>query len=393
MNTNQTRQAIKRAKNELGAAYPERSDFIEAIFLALLTKEHVFVLGPPGTAKSALASTVGRRVLQGVEYFEVLLNSYTSDQSVLGPVNIKSLRDEGVLRRNIKGYLPTAHIAMLDEIGRLPPGAGAPLLSILNERKVHEVHGDQSWIDAPLWTAICASNSALTPEEIQALYDRLLLRVVVQPIQDPDTLEGLLMSGGEGGPLTQIDIADFEAAQAAVQEVELTSEMAGVVVAFKEELAKHGITASDRRWVKSIAVLKANAWLEGRTEVSSEDMPCLAHVMWSTEDQRALVRTASRSAVHPLMRELVELEDSLNKALLEHGKSSKANDANTSSAARGTKFGETISKIGASLSAAEQLLNKFVAAGHDPTSVNNLIDTIKQKQGELISAFTQDGAR
>ena len=122
-------------------------------------------------------------------------------------------------------------------------------------------------------------------------------------------------------------------------------------------------------------------------------MPCLAHVMWSTEDQRSLVRTTARSAVHPLARELVELEDSLNKALLEHSKANKAGSANMSSTDRGQKFGETISKIGASLSAAEQLSKKFTAAGHNPTAVNRLIDTIKQNQQELINAFTREGAR
>jgi hypothetical protein len=54
----------------------ERETTIEAALLALLTREHLLLLGPPGTAKSLLVRSVCERI-QGASYFERLLTHVT----------------------------------------------------------------------------------------------------------------------------------------------------------------------------------------------------------------------------------------------------------------------------------------------------------------------------
>ena len=49
--------------NELGRTFVEREELLAQVALALLSREHVLMTGPPGTAKSGVASAVLRRVV------------------------------------------------------------------------------------------------------------------------------------------------------------------------------------------------------------------------------------------------------------------------------------------------------------------------------------------
>jgi MoxR-like ATPase len=52
-------QAIER---ELTASLIERDEVIRASLAALLARQHLVVLGPPGTGKSALVTELARRI-------------------------------------------------------------------------------------------------------------------------------------------------------------------------------------------------------------------------------------------------------------------------------------------------------------------------------------------
>jgi hypothetical protein len=63
---------IVALRDELAATLLERETAIETALLALLTGEHLLLLGPPGTAKSMLVRAICERIL-GASYFERLL--------------------------------------------------------------------------------------------------------------------------------------------------------------------------------------------------------------------------------------------------------------------------------------------------------------------------------
>ena len=46
---------IAQLRAELNTRFPERKDVIDGCLCAILAGEHVLLLGPPGTAKSALS--------------------------------------------------------------------------------------------------------------------------------------------------------------------------------------------------------------------------------------------------------------------------------------------------------------------------------------------------
>ncbi|HEV3194348.1 MAG TPA: AAA family ATPase, partial [Polyangiaceae bacterium] len=88
----------------------------EAIRLLLVTAmagEHAVLIGPPGTAKSALIRTFAR--LLQARYFEYLLTRFTEPNEIFGPVDIVAFR-EGRYERRTDGMLPEAEIVFLDEV-------------------------------------------------------------------------------------------------------------------------------------------------------------------------------------------------------------------------------------------------------------------------------------
>ncbi len=155
---------------------------IRGAFLALASRQHAFYLGPPGSAKSYLASEVCRRIRgdQG-SFFMIELNPFILREEIFGPISLREMRERDSLARKYKGFLPSASVAQLDELWKAPPALLNTLLRILNER---EFRNDTEVIRSPLITAFATSNELPpTDRSLDALYDRILLRYEVDPLQ------------------------------------------------------------------------------------------------------------------------------------------------------------------------------------------------------------------
>lgn len=172
---------LHHIESELNRYLIGRSEEIHGSLLALAARQHVFLLGAPGSAKSMLALEVARRV-RGAEFFRIDLHAFTMREEIFGPISLAALRERDALERKTAGFLPAAHIAQLDEIWKCPPATLNTLLSILNER---EFRNDDELLRAPLISALVTSNEIPPADRtLDALYDRILLRYQVAPLHD-----------------------------------------------------------------------------------------------------------------------------------------------------------------------------------------------------------------
>lgn len=299
-------EVFRKVEAELNAAFLERQDVIRGLLVALLAREHVLLLGPPGTAKSALARELCQRI--GGQYFERVLSRTSTPEELFGPVSLQALeRDE--YRRITTGKLPEAHVAFIDEIFKCNSAVLNMLLPVLNERVFHNNGAPQA---VPLVLAVGASNEL--PEdrdELGALWDRFLLRYVVGYIRDPRHFEDMITGAIDNAGRTYIDQTTLHRAQEQVQEVAI-----GPVVhrflELRDKLAQSGIQVSDRRWRQLVRIVQAHAWLEGRRVAGDADLAILTAALWQEPEQIPQVRqlVLAVSAPHD-----AEAQDLLDQAL------------------------------------------------------------------------------
>ena len=174
-----SQEKLKNIREELKQMFLERADLIDGALAALLSSHHLLIIGPPGTAKSMLADELCRRI-EGANYFQWLLTRFTTPEEIFGAVSLKALEQDDY-RRVTDRKLPEAHIAFLDEIFKANSSILNSILTLINERLFHNGKEIGS---VPLLTLFGASNELPEEEELTALYDRFLLRFVVNYIAE-----------------------------------------------------------------------------------------------------------------------------------------------------------------------------------------------------------------
>jgi len=264
---------------ELSDALIERDAEIDLVLTALLAREHVLLVGAPGSAKSLLVDSL-LRWMHG-QKFSILLTKFTTPEEVFGPLDIAKLT-EGHYRRVTTGRLPEADICFADEIFKSSSAILNTLLRILNERTFEN---DGVVLDCPLRLAVAASNewpnSQDGGKELAAVFDRFLFRRTVRPILTAAGRRKLLWTRDHTPTLsTSITVAEVDAAHAAVRAMPWANEAVEAMESILRELQKEGIVPGDRRQFKSVLAAQAAAFLNDATEVQPEHLEVLASVLW-----------------------------------------------------------------------------------------------------------------
>ena len=161
---------------------------IDAIIVSLISGEPSILVGPPGTAKTAMVEALAKLV--DARYFYYLLTRFTEPDELLGPLDIRALR-EGVYTRVTAGRLPEAEIAFLDEVFKASSAIRNALLDIILHRRFLN---DGAYTKLPLLTLYTASNEVSADAEDQAFYDRLTIRCFIKYVEAPLWEELLVLS-------------------------------------------------------------------------------------------------------------------------------------------------------------------------------------------------------
>ena len=270
-----------------------KDEIIDLLGICLVARENLFLLGPPGTAKSALVQDLSRRIEGNI--FDYLLTRFTEPNEIFGPFDIRKLR-EGELITNTEGMLPEATFVFLDELLNANSAILNSLLMVLNERVFRRGRETRA---LPTLMVVGASNHLPEDSALGALFDRFLVRVRCDNVE-PDQLSQVLTAGWKmdvKGEQTQgtMSIDEIRSLQNSLAQADF-SQVQSDYVALIHRMRKAGIDVSDRRAVKLQRLLAASAILSGRLKVNCTDFWILRSI-WHTEEQIEILASLVNDAI------------------------------------------------------------------------------------------------
>lgn len=277
---------LKKLGEHLESGLVGRRDHARMLLLAAVAGENALLFGPPGTAKSLLARRLKDCFADEVRYFECLLTKFSMPEEVFGPVSLKGL-EKDIFRRVYDRYMPGAGVAFIDETFKANSAILNSMLTILNER---EFDTGNERIKVPLRCVVGASNEMPKEAELEALYDRFIIRMRVDRLQDEEQLTRFLTNTAEYvAPEASLRLtkAELEAITKAAKALPVEDPVIELLVDLREWCHGKGIKISDRRLVKIRQLLQVAATTSGRESASLSDAWVIRHCAWDdfTTDQ------------------------------------------------------------------------------------------------------------
>lgn len=270
--------------NPLKVDFVGKDEVIDLLGVCLVAGENLFILGPPGTAKSAIVRGLAARI--DGRYFDYLLTRFTEPSELFGPFDIRKLRD-GELLTNTEGMLPEGEIVFLDELLNANSAILNSLLMALNERVFRRGRETR---DLGFVLTVGASNNLPEDDALSALFDRFLLRVQSNNVPD-EQLGSVLQAGWQlqqpenakelGAPT--VAVKDIKKLQSSIPDVDVSG-IREQYLSMIRRLRHAGIEISDRRAVRLQRLTAASALMCGRSEAHMSDLWILRYI-WDTMEQ------------------------------------------------------------------------------------------------------------
>lgn len=301
----------------------ERDEALGLSLLSALSGESMFLLGLPGVGKSMIARRL-KYAFENATVFEYLMSRFSTPDEIFGPVSISKLKDEDCYERVTTGYLPEVEVVFLDEIWKAGPAIQNSLLTVLNE-KIY-LNGNRE-MKLPLKGVIAASNELPAKDEgLEALWDRFMIRYVVNPIESRENFFKLITGdSSEVSCHNLVGITDEEYGRIREEsgKIGVSDMILDTLYRIRERMnekmsEKDLVTGevsetnrqyyvSDRRWKKALGVMRTSAYINGRGEVDFSDVLLLCHILWNEEEGIPVVRQiVSETVVSVLFREALE---------------------------------------------------------------------------------------
>jgi len=308
---------IKKIEESLNNYYYERNDAIRAISIGMLSNLNVILVGPPGTAKTDISKSWTDHI-KSASYFGVTLNPFTTPDEVFGTFDIPKLKTDGIMMRKTEGYLPSANVVAIEEIFKAGKGTLNSLIEVSHPSRLFSNGPERN--QTPILTIIGTSNELPVGEQdLSAIYDRMIVKIYVRGIEDKENFGAMInnQSDFEVTKSSMVSLTEIFKARKEVSNVEMGEGVLSRLIVLRQELSKAGVYPSDRTFKLCIKALKANAYLEGRKEVTDDDILFLRHILWYDPDEESTVWRAIIQMVKPELKRLAEIHESVQSATTE----------------------------------------------------------------------------
>ena len=321
----------------------EKEHIISMALICAVAGENMFLLGPPGTAKSMVASRL-KMVFKDGKSFDYLMSRFSTPDEIFGPISISRLKNDDRYERLTTGYLPEADVVFLDEIWKAGPSIQNTLLTVINE---HIFHNGGQIMRTPMKVLIAASNELPAKDEgLEALWDRFLVRMVSNCIESDTAFFKMI----KGVKVEMPDIPDnlyitnelYYQWQQDSKNIDLQDSVVSAIKALrkslnaleKEDGNQLRYYVSDRRWRKAYRLMQTSAYLNGRTEIDLTDYLLLIHSFWNDVDCIPNVLNAFTSSLSDKVLKGLSKIDKTIRQIMTSNQSSQPESSSTPTSER-----------------------------------------------------------
>ncbi len=313
----------------------ERQDVIKKLKLAMMLREHLLLIGPPGTGKTALFNKVFGSI-QDAETWSLDLTKFTTDTHLFGSYDQRELERTGHMVHMTDGTLGTANFAHLGEFFDGNDPILRTLLGVLNGGSVKK--GPQV-IRMPLLTVVADTNfrpedMPTRADQLRAVVDRFLFKSEVGYVQDPSSdfsMHEAFLSGDFDKPLPPLYLKDVEVVSGLVvghtPNIFRDRYVLEAYVELKREASRIRMEdgrppISDRRSMKAAQLVEVSALMNGRVEAKFDDLWAVQSVLSETLEDRPVLQERAEAVVqkwvekqsrHSIEAELAEVKSILAK--------------------------------------------------------------------------------
>jgi len=292
-----------RARFEVSKVVVGHDRAVDLLLVAALAHGHVLIEGPPGSAKTLLARSMAH--VLGAQFKRI---QFTPDLAPSEVTGFNQMRGgEPVFKRGVV----FTNVLLADEINRTPPRTQAALLEAMQERTV-TVDGRTHQLPDPF--LVIATQNPYEHEGIfplpESQLDRFLFKIDLD-YADPESEMVMLQLPHTGvtpdmlGEIRALlGVVGIEKVRASLDHTQVPAEVARYVVTVVRHTRSNPnleLGASSRAAIHLLSASKAHARLEGRDNVTVEDVRTMApHVL----THRLIVRGDSKAAAEAVQAAL-----------------------------------------------------------------------------------------
>lgn len=387
----------------------EREEPIALAGQSLISGTDLYLLGDPGVGKTYMLELILQCLRDGTNparLFDLLLMKDMSADDLLGPRSLPALK-EGRLERVVDGFLPTAHLAYLDEWDKGNPTALNALLDVTSKRMLKV--GAQR-VDCSQLLAIFFSGNAMPErEDLLAITDRIGVKYYVKPVRSPEARKAVMglqiaarqRNGQLPSSAPTLSIDEIAAIKDEVRQIDVPAQVLDSLDEAVEKWGQEGFPPSARKVGNMLRMMQARAWTRGSSEVQKDDLLVTAHMAWNHPDNARAAydivaefasewtRRAKRArdAMEPIVEQANELKRELEAA-------GSDDDAVNAALESGISLIRDLRRLKRET---KQQVKQGTEAGEDVVDLQTVLDEIVAMEDWTTGVFTgeaedQDGS-
>jgi len=316
------------------------------------------------------------RVLAGsitdATYFERLLTKFSTPDELFGAVMMSELMKDN-FKRNTAHHLPNASFAFIDEIFKANSAILNALLTLINERIFHN---NGTPMNCPLETMVGCSNEFPDGTDLDALYDRFLLKYIPRYIQE-DAAFVRMLRGGKTGTTTKLTLGEVHELQKEAASLQISDEVVNFIAKIRRDLAKQGVIPSDRRFKEAQKCAQGYSLLNGRKVVTPDDLRILGSILWDREEEIPTVQNTVMENINPHGKEVQDILKGINEAVSTITNAKQDADVVLLAAEATSKMRKGVKRL-------EEIVRTMKDEGRDVSVIETDIKKAKERTNKIV---------